>query len=590
MNKTLSGIPFTFLIPLLTLFFFSNASGQSLPIALDGKFADWQNAASLADPSNDGAGINFLELQVSNDERYLYLRLRVENEFRLNAFNAMSILLDTDNDAGTGDPFNGIGADLRIFTGDLQAKFIVAGNASWHNLNDIGYISQPTVSANEFEIAIERLIKPDGVHAAIPGNALKIVISDSGGDRMPNSGQTFTYEMDDTPVPAYEPIPLEKQSPEHLRLMTWNTLSDGMLENSRKEHFQRVLAAVQPDVVTFNECWDMTAGQAATFMNVAVPLANSASWKAARLFDGNITVSRFPIAQNWEIDPGVRLLASLINLPDDIYPKDLLVINGHLKCCEADGIRQAETDAFVKFMLDAKSPGGVIDLPENTPFILSGDLNLVGDRQPLTTLLNGEIVNTSQFGNGGDLDWDGSPLEDQIALQADERMAFTWFDFSSDYPPSRLDYAIFSNSVMSAQHAYVLRTESMSEERLNAYGLQPDDTGSASDHFPKVTDFDLINLVGANENLTEAIDFQVFPNPAGEMAYLKMPLAAGEQVKFFITDISGKKLLETVFENTSEGEIRQMDLNGLPVGVLIFCLQSEAGFFSKLVVKSMGKR
>ncbi|MEZ4930907.1 MAG: hypothetical protein R2788_02090 [Saprospiraceae bacterium] len=67
-----------------------------------------------------------------------------------------------------------------------------------------------------------------------------------------------------------------------------------------------------------------------------------------------------------------------------------MLINAHLRCCGNDFERQREADAFVKFILDAKTPGGVIDLPEGTPFLLSGDLNLVGESQQLTTLLTGK--------------------------------------------------------------------------------------------------------------------------------------------------------------------------------------------------------
>ena len=54
-----------------------------------------------------------------------------------------------------------------------------------------------------------------------------------------------------------------------------------------------------------------------------------------------------------------------------------------------------------------------------------GDLNLVGDRQQLTTLVTGEIINTQLFGNGGPPDWDETDLEDLISQQTDKRTAYT---------------------------------------------------------------------------------------------------------------------------------------------------------------------
>ncbi len=114
---------------------------------------------------------------------------------------------------------------------------------------------------------------------------------------------------------------------------------------------------------------------------------------------------------------GIELLLRLIDLPG-WFGQDLLVINSHLKCCGGqtnDDKRQLEVDATIAFILDAKTPGGVIDLPTETPFVILGDLNLVGDRQQLITLLTGEIINTPIFGNGGPPDWDNTDLEDLLS-------------------------------------------------------------------------------------------------------------------------------------------------------------------------------
>ena len=53
-----------------------------------------------------------------------------------------------------------------------------------------------------------------------------------------------------------------------------------------------------------------------------------------------------------------------------------------------------------------RTVGDDIDLPEGTPIVLSGDLNLVGESQVLKTLLTGDIQNEITFGKGGLLDWD----------------------------------------------------------------------------------------------------------------------------------------------------------------------------------------
>ena len=130
-------------------------------------------------------------------------------------------------------------------------------------------------------------------------------------------------------------------------------------------------------------------------------------------------------------------------------------------------------------------------MPAGTPFMLLGDLNLVGDSQQLRTLVSGETVNVSEFGDGGPPDWDDSNLEDLLSVQTDKRTAYTWRNDGSSFSPGRLDFMIYTGSVMNVEKAYTLQTNVMPPERLAANGLLKGDTGLASDHLPKVADFTL---------------------------------------------------------------------------------------------------
>jgi endonuclease/exonuclease/phosphatase family metal-dependent hydrolase len=490
-------------------------TAQSLPIVVDGIFDEWQGAAALTDPSGDGNTLDFLSMELSNDAGFLFIRFKLSQEILLTDGNAIFLYLDTDANALTGEAFNGLGAEAVLDLGQREATVYTGSFPVNTSLNDLKWRHLPTVTGQEFEIAIGRNTKPGGTNLLFSGPAIRLAFQDGStadGDRMPGAGQIFTYEFDETPVTEPAPVPFEKNNSLDFRLMTYNTFQNGLDDFERVDNFRRVVSAAQPGVVTFNECWDVTAGMAATFMNTAIPLPNFQNWNAVKVDYGNITVSRYPILQSWEVEPGVRITASLIDLPAE-YATDILVINGHLKCCNADNTRQKEVDALIRFLLDAKTPGGVIDLPENTPFVLSGDLNLVGEKQQLTTLLTGQVVNTAQYGPGGPPDWDGTGLEDVIARHSDLRMAYTWKDEWSSFTPSRLDYHIFSNSAMSVSKSFTIQTEVMPPERLTLYGLQQNDTGSASDHFPKVTDFQIPVVTATAENLSDEVLFAVSPNP-----------------------------------------------------------------------------
>ncbi|MCB0519524.1 MAG: T9SS type A sorting domain-containing protein [Saprospiraceae bacterium] len=575
------------------LLFFSalkiaQVTAQSWPISIDSRFDDWTEAlASYTDNSGDPGSVDLLNFQVTNDDQHLFIRLEVDDEIELTDANSLSLYLDTDNNATTGTQVNGIGAELQLKLGDRSALFKNGNATVTLSLYEVGFFSQPSVSAKVFEMAIARDAKPIGNNPLFPGNTVKVYFQNgSSGDRMPNTGESFTYQFDETPTEPYEPVALEKKEASQLRLLTWNTLADGLTDDFRKPYFERVVAAIQPDIVTFNECWDMLPGQAATFMNVASPIGNFQSWKAVKLDEGNITVSRYPILQSWLIFPGHRLTASLIDLPDNLYQTDILVINGHLRCCDADNLRQQEADVFIKFILDAKTPGGVIDLPANTPFVLSGDLNLVGYGQQLRTLLTGQVVNTAQFGPGGAPDWDGTDLQDVIALHTDDRMAYTWYNDYSEFPPSRIDYHICSNSAMGIEKTYTLATNKMPAQRLAFYGLQANDTGIASDHLPKVTDFSLPLATSVADLGSNAADFTVFPNPASDYFYVNYKMANAGDVAFSLSNSSGKIVQEWPSRIADSSPSVRVDLKGLPAGVYFLKMTSKEGVSVRKVVKN----
>ena len=71
---------------------------------------------------------------------------------------------------------------------------------------------------------------------------------------------------------------------------------------------------------------------------------------------------------------------------------------------------------------------------------------------------------------------------------------WTWRNDTGQYKPGRLDYILFTDSVLEAAKKFALDTTSMSEADLTASGLQKfdasaDDVGQDYDHLPLVVDF-----------------------------------------------------------------------------------------------------
>ena len=171
-----------------------------------------------------------------------------------------------------------------------------------------------------------------------------------------------------------------------------------------------------------------------------------------------------------------------------VLDSELLIINAHLPCCANDSGRQAEIDRIMAFIRDARQPGGPLDLPPNTPILITGDLNLVGLSQQLTSLCNGDIVNEGTFGPDFLPDWDGSELANSISRQTEKRMGYTWRNDSSSYWPGQLDYVIYTDHVLTPGNNFILYTPEMSPENLGAHGLLSTDS-LASDHLLFCTDF-----------------------------------------------------------------------------------------------------
>jgi endonuclease/exonuclease/phosphatase family metal-dependent hydrolase len=574
----------------LGLFFFlrsNELTAQALPITIDGQYGDWTTAsAKFEDATGDVTGLDLLNFSVANDEKYLFIRLEIDEEVVLTDNNTLTLFIDGDNNNQTGLSANGIGAELELRFGDLEGRFYFGNSSTGISLEAVGFHHLPNFSNEVFEMAIARDAMPSGFAPLFSSNTIKLYFRNGvTGDKMPNQGQTFSYQFDSATVEVFQPIDLQKLSPSHIRLLTWNTLFDGLLDVDRRPHFKQVLAALKPDIITFNECWDMTAQQAASLVNEALPLGNFQSWKSAKLVDGNITVSRWPILENWAFYPGHRLHASLIDLPNDQYDKDFLVINGHLRCCSANAERQLEVDAFANFIQDAKSPGGEIELPEGTPFVLSGDMNLVGWRQQYTTLVSGDIVNNNVFGNDAPLDWDGTDLLDVLALQADQRMAHTWQEEGSQYPPSRLDFQFCSNSVLEMKKAFVLNTAIMPPDRLDLYGLESDNTFLAADHLPLVADFEVIGMTESTVVAEQKKSIVASPNPVTDYSMLNWKQPQAGEVIFALRQMDGR-LLRSWKAFYGEGDALQMiDLQGLPNGTFFIEMNMEGNMRGVVLVK-----
>lgn len=321
---------------------------------------------------------------------------------------------------------------------------------------------------------------------------------------------------------------IDKQSPTDLRVVTYNILSDSIFDTfgDQPEKFARVVSALQPDILNLQEVYEHSASEVAALIDSIVPLPGGATWQAYDRAD-NIIVSKYPILAGAPIAQGGA--SALIDLPDADFAKDLLVANDHWRCCDNEADRQIEADRLVRDLKNFRNGNGAFSVPADTPFVVLGDLNIVSSGQPLDTAITGNIINEFSYGSDSPPDWDGTSLTDaQPRHNATGSDDYTWRNDSSPFAPGRLDYILYSDSVISTANRFVLNTTTMTSAERLATGLQANDIvvdpgRGFFDHLPVVVDF--VRTAGPEpivgdynlDGIVDAADYTVWRTLSGQL-------------------------------------------------------------------------
>ena len=459
----------------------SFAQGQ---ITIDGFFDDWSdnpNIVTYGDSNFDSSGTELEEISVTNDADFLYIRIKLDTEVDLvdeDGLSSLRIFLDTDNDISTGYPTsNIIGSEYGIdFINRQIYNDVDFPEFYMMSLYELEVTGMPTITSDEFEIRVSRDLLEDEV-----GILVKEHLS---GDIIPNQGSTFTYEFHLNYL-VHSDIGIAKAENIDIRLLAYN-LQHNLFDF--EEEFARIINALDPDIISFSEVSGVSHSQ---MLNYFEEYINYPIWYAMK--NGDVmAVSKYPFSQGWAVTN--KIGASLVNLPDEEFDMDFLTLYAHPPCCGNDAGRQFHFDSFINFILDVQQEGGVGQIPLNTPFTFAGDMNLVGYNEQYHTIVDGAISDVEEFGPGGPPDWDGTSLGDAICRITTRSIAHTWRanNFNpavGEYPPGRLDFIFYSNSVMSLEKSFTLDTQELGADVLSEYGLEFYDTFNTSDHLPIVSDF-----------------------------------------------------------------------------------------------------
>ena len=105
-------------------------------------------------------------------------------------------------------------------------------------------------------------------------------------------------------------------------------------------------------------------------------------------------------------------------------------------------------------------------------------------------MLDGNIIDEDTYGSDSPPDWDGSNLADSHPRHNAQLADYTWRADNSQYAPGRLDFVLYTDSVIREAKSFVLDTQDMNSADLATHGMLRQDCADASDHLPLVVDFD----------------------------------------------------------------------------------------------------
>ena len=552
----------------ITLLLYLTCLRAAHPIVIDGLFDDWQEVpVTITDPEGDYNYDDWAELKITNDDDFIFFKISLHSEETLlQNWNNFYLYIDADRDSLTGHHFRGLGSELAWHFGYRTGQYFEQDGIIDLWQNDITLRQAPTVTSTEFEIAIAR-----GSFVLSDPDSIAVIFSSfyDTGDYMPDSWGGVVYQLDTIVVGPAVPILLEKTG---TRLVTYNTLYTGILEPDRQPKFQRIIQALDPDIIALQEHSEWN--EIGDIISSWFP---EDTWYQGYTFRDLVVLSKYPIINQANLISSERTMCALLQTDDPINPY-LLILNSHFSCCDNDDDRQEQVDELVQVLREWRlNDNGPFDLPEGTPMFHVGDFNFVGYREQIETVTAGNIQDEGNYGSDFPLDWDGTAITDLFSRHTHKRMAYTWRSDGSSFNPGKLDYVLYTNSNLSILNHFVLNTLAMPDSILNEWELEAEDTNEASDHLPRIVDFMVTDLgiTGELDLPQQYILSHPYPNPFNPQVMIPITLAREAHIQLRIYDIHGRLVISIADDVLPAGKkLFSWDGSQYPSGVYIVRCQA----------------
>ncbi len=556
---------------------FSSLIYSGHPITIDGLYDDWTAVdISYSDSQGDGADADFADVKITYDNDFLFIYFNVhDGEYLMQDWNEFHLYIDADNDTTTGYYINGIGAELDWIFGDRSGSFFITDEIIEISQNDLTLRMAPTITNHEFEICISRnssVLTMDGTQVLVEG---KVILTDTGqnADQIPDENGGISFSIGEDYIMPPTPITFDKRDETDIRLVTHNVWSSSLLDPNYESYFQRIYQALDPDIVALQEMYENT-NQLHSLFNDWFP---DDQWYVSSQFRDNIIISKYPVVEEDYFTSSERTMVALLNTEDDLG-SNLIIFNSHLACCDNDGSRQYDADEFVSNWREwRENDNGPFTLAEETPFVHVGDFNLVGYRQQLTTFTEGDIEDENTFGDDYSLDWDNTPIKDLFSRHSHIRMGYTWRRDNSSFSPGKLDYVLYSDSVLDTSKHFVFNTLTMDSASLAEYGLEEMDSYNSSDHSPRVLDIKISSEVEIGEAVfPKNIKISApYPNPFNPQTVIQIELGQNTHLFAEVIDVSGRFVMQLANEYFQSGT-HEINFNkdGLASGIYFIKIQN----------------
>lgn len=385
-------------------------------IVMDGRFDDWDSI-----PGD--------EVKVATTRSNLFVYFTLPNAVVFQEGSGVEIFFDADGDPTTGAPFHGIGVERRWLAGSrIGHKYMGPGSDSYTTFNHsaIELKQCPVHDSARFEISIRR--------ENSSATTFSVAVTYNGALR----GVVTARYANQQPVKKTDP---QRHAYADVRAVGYNVLWDGLFQTNLGDVMLAELAALQPDVICFNEI-TRTAAQTLARVASALPYMSH----AVGSYD-EFMVSRFPIT--WS---NVGRGFVLGRVQSSSAGVDFIACSVHLTCCTNSAARASELSGLKEIISQIRS-GSYPSIPTNIPIVLVGDFNLVNFDTPAFTSFQNDLRLTHLH-----------------PLHLDSFRDYTWSRNGSSYSDGRLDHALISEGVV-ALKSFIYRSST-----------------PPSDHFPVVVD------------------------------------------------------------------------------------------------------